>query len=103
MQQKETLIPEEEVNWNVVRHIVRLYTERHAEEVAGCKIHVGKLRQELKTKFGEWGVESRARHVYELPNGLEMALSMKYPKILKDENLKRFLQMFPDFQVAESL
>lgn len=100
---KETLIPEEEVNWNVVRLLVQKYTERHPEEVNGCKIHVQELRQELKTRFGEWQTEGRTRHIFELPSRLESAISMKYPKALKDENLRRFLSMFPDFQVAEQL
>lgn len=99
----ERITPEDEVNWNVVTLIVQGYSSRHQEEVAGCIIHVQKLRDELKTQFGEWGVESRTRHIFELPTGLNMALTTKYPKVLKDENLKHFLGLFPQFQVAEKL
>lgn len=99
----ERVTPEEEVNWNVVKLIVDGYRGRHEEEVAGCVFHVKQLRDDLKTKFGELGVESGARHIYELPTSLEMALTMKYPKVLKEENLKRFLSLFPQFQVAETL
>lgn len=99
----ERVVPEDEVNWNVVKLIVQKYADRHPEEMACCVIHVKQLRQELKTRFGEWGTEGRERHVFELPTNLEMALSMKYPKVLKAENLAKFLSLFPQFQVAEKL
>jgi len=99
----EKVVPEDEVNWNVVRLIVEGYTARHAEEVHGCILHVQSLREQAKTRFGEWGTEGRTRHVYELPTALEMGISIKYPKALKGDNLRIFLGMFPDFQVAECL
>ncbi len=99
----ERVVPEDEVNWNVVRLIVEGYTARHGEEVRGCALHVQRLREEARTAYGEWGTESRARHVYELPTALEMGISIKYPKALKGENLRTFLGMFPEFQVAEKL
>ena len=99
----EKVVPEDEVNWKVVKLIVEKYTDRHPEEVAGCIIHVKGLRQELKNRFGSWETEGRERHIFELPVNLEMALSIKYPKLLKEENLKQFLGIFPQFQVAENL
>lgn len=98
------IVPEDDVNWNVVRMIVQGYSERHPEEVAGCYMYVADIRSKLKNEeFASLDSDAHARHIYELPPALKDALSMKYPEVLKGDNLKHFLELFPKFQIPEKV
>jgi hypothetical protein len=102
-QRKDRIRPEEKVNWSVVEAILKEYKRRRPEELAGCFIYVKKLREDTKTDFAEVGTDSNMRYMYEIPNGLKMALEMKYPEVLKEGNLTKFLKKYPQFSIAKKV
>lgn len=99
--------PSDQVNWNVVRLIIEKYTERNYEEIIGCFEYVKQLKLAAKDKkygqvtLGEDG--SQMRHLMEIPDRLETALTMKYPLIFKDKNLRMFFELYPVFFIPEKL
>lgn len=99
--------PEETVNWAVVRLLVEKYTERHPEEVVGCMEYVKTLKAAAKDrKFGQvqdGDGGSQMRHLMEIPDRLETALTMKYPLIFKGKNLKKFHGLYPVFFIPEKI
>lgn len=96
--------PSEEVNWSVVQIIVEKYTERHPEEVIGAAEYVKKLRFAAKDKkYGELSADSGRRHVMELPDRLDYALTLKYPKVFSGANLKKFFKLYPIFFIPEKI
>jgi len=99
------IVPEEEVNWDLVRQIVEGYAERHPEEFMGCTEYVKTLRRAAKdTKYGTMeGSGSEMRHIYELPDRLARGLTIKYPSVLSGRNLRYFLKLYPIFQIPEKL
>lgn len=99
------IVPEEEVNWEIVKGVVDGFTERYPYEIAGCIEYVKKLRTQTKDSYGVVTDKdgSNRRHMYEIPERLHRALSIKYPKVFDGKNLRHFLKLYPIFQIPEKL
>lgn len=94
------IVPLEEVNWRAIEMIMEAYAEKYPEELTGCFAYVEQLRSEKSNEYASAGSQ---RHAYEIPGRLHKALSIKFPKLFEGENLRTFLSMYPNFQVAEKL
>lgn len=97
------IVPSETIKWSLVSAIIKEYKKRRPEELAGCFEYVKRLKAAAKTDFAEMGGEAGMRHMYEMPNGLKMALEMKFPTIFKGSNLTIFLRKYPQFSVAKRI
>lgn len=93
--------PLEEVRWGAIEMIMEAYAEKYPEELAGCFEYVRQLKEGTDA-FGSTGKGSQ-RHAYEIPERLHKALSIQFPLLFEGENLRKFLSMYPNFQVADKI
>lgn len=99
----ERIQPRDDVDWKLTESIVEGYAERHPDIMAIVAAKNEKIRQDLKTQFAEGEGNAQMRYVYEIPQGLKLGLETLFPLIFKEDNLKRFLNMYPLFQIPEKL
>jgi hypothetical protein len=98
------IISDNEVNWDIVQQIVEEFTRRHPDVIAGCIDYVEELRKSKTNQYAlEKGSQSNRRHIMEIPSSLLKGLSLKYPTLFTGENQRKFLKLYPIFQVAEKL
>jgi len=94
------VVPLEEISWTAIEMIMEAYAEKYPEELMGCFAYVKQLKE---SKNNDFASEGSQRHAYEVPERLHKALSIKFPKLFEGENLKKFLNLYPGFQVANKL
>ena len=92
--------PLEEVRWGAIEMIMDAYAEKYPEELAGCFEYVRQLKDGTNDAFATSGAQ---RHAYEVPARLHKALSVQFPRLFEGENLRKFLSMYPNFQVADKI